>query len=631
MAEPLTVALPLVGPLAALLLSAALLGMARRESRGASAHRTGSRLAAWTAGAALSWNIGVLTAGLAPPDAAPSALRWLLALACSAFGVLPALFVHAALRGRGAPGPWTSVAVAAGYTLAAAAAILHVEVAAGGGLPPNRGALRALAVGFVALAPAVLLLPRDSRRRDGAVWAAALALFAASAWHLAAHVSPDEPIASVLLGHHASIPLVGAILWQDYRFAFADLFLKRALSLLLLGALVLGLYASVVAPLRAGWAAELPEPFALGLLLAAWGGTALVYPALRALVSRFVDSALLGRSDPAERRTALSREILGVESEEAVMRTVAASLGRALGAVRLGWALEDDPAPAAGTVVFPVPAAEPPRYRLEVVTPAGGRLLSGDLELLEWAALLAARRIDAVRLAHERCQRDLREKQIEQLAAEAELRELRAQLNPHFLFNALNTVGALMRTSPEQARRTLLDLTSLLRAVLRRSSGEFSTLGQELDLVDSYLAIEQARFEERLAVERDVPEELRRALVPPLVLQPLVENAIKHGLGPRREGGRVRLRARARGARLELEVSDDGVGSTPAALARGRARGIGLANVEKRLAAYFGGEGRLAIDSRPGEGTTVTLGLPLLEEGAASRAAERRELAAASR
>jgi hypothetical protein len=113
-AETLTAALPLVGPLAALLLSATLLGMARRESRGASAHRTGSRLAAWTAGAALSWNIGVLTVGLAPPDAAPPALRWLLALACSAFGVLPALFVHAALRGRGAPGPWTSVAVAAG-------------------------------------------------------------------------------------------------------------------------------------------------------------------------------------------------------------------------------------------------------------------------------------------------------------------------------------------------------------------------------------------------------------------------------------------------------------------------------------------------------------------------------------
>jgi signal transduction histidine kinase len=92
----------------------------------------------------------------------------------------------------------------------------------------------------------------------------------------------------------------------------------------------------------------------------------------------------------------------------------------------------------------------------------------------------------------------------------------------------------------------------------------------------------------------------------------------------------VRLRARAEGTRLELEVSDDGVGSTPAALARGRARGIGLANVEKRLAAYFGADGRLAIDSRPGEGTTVTVGLPLVVEGASSRAADPRETTVAA-
>lgn len=106
MAEPLTIALPLVGPLAAISLSAAPLGMAQREARGASSLRPGSRLAAWTAGAALAWNVGVLTAIFAPQDAAPSVLRWLLALACSAFGALPALFVHAALRGRGTRGPF---------------------------------------------------------------------------------------------------------------------------------------------------------------------------------------------------------------------------------------------------------------------------------------------------------------------------------------------------------------------------------------------------------------------------------------------------------------------------------------------------------------------------------------------
>ena len=145
-------------------------------------------------------------------------------------------------------------------------------------------------------------------------------------------------------------------------------------------------------------------------------------------------------------------------------------------------------------------------------------------------ALLAARRIDAIRLARERISK--------RLTTEAELRALRAQINPHFLFNALNTIGFLIQTSPARAQGTLMKLTALLRGVLR-SPEAGTTLGDEIDLVSAYLEIERARFEERLLIEIDVPGALRAIRVPALMIQPLVENAIKHGIANCRSGGRV--------------------------------------------------------------------------------------------
>jgi LytS/YehU family sensor histidine kinase len=124
------------------------------------------------------------------------------------------------------------------------------------------------------------------------------------------------------------------------------------------------------------------------------------------------------------------------------------------------------------------------------------------------------------------------------------LRALRAQINPHFLFNALTTVGYLIQTAPDRALETLMRLTTLLRGVLRHSDGEFSTLGEEIDLIESYLDIEQARFEERLRVMVDVPARLRALRIPALLIQSLVENAIKHGITPQRGGGEVVILAR---------------------------------------------------------------------------------------
>jgi two-component system LytT family sensor kinase len=257
----------------------------------------------------------------------------------------------------------------------------------------------------------------------------------------------------------------------------------------------------------------------------------------------------------------------------------------------------------------------------------GRRLLSDDRAALEAIAALLGRRIDAIRITRERYERRLREQEIGKLATEAELRALRSQINPHFLFNALTTIGYLIQTSPARAVDTLIKLTSLLRAVLR-SEGELTTLGRELDLVEAYLDIERARFDERLRVRVDVAPSLRRIRVPPLLLQPLVENAVKHGIAPERRGGDVIVTARLSTAagsepQLTLVVEDSGAGASDAALRRGRETGVGLNNIERRLLRLFGDAAALTLRSAPGRGTTVEIRLPAGLEAGAEPAATR--------
>ena len=190
------------------------------------------------------------------------------------------------------------------------------------------------------------------------------------------------------------------------------------------------------------------------------------------------------------------------------------------------------------------------------------------------------RRLDALRVADERYEAALRERQIGQLATEAELRALRAQLNPHFLFNALTTIGYLIQVAPDRAQSTLLRLTSLLRGVLRRSTTEFLRLGDEIALVQAYLEIEEARFEERLRVRIAVDAALHDVLIPSLLLQPLVENAVKHGIAPLAAGGEVEVRAELADPQPEgtpccaITVRDSGVGHAAPA-ARSARRGPG--------------------------------------------------------
>jgi LytS/YehU family sensor histidine kinase len=245
----------------------------------------------------------------------------------------------------------------------------------------------------------------------------------------------------------------------------------------------------------------------------------------------------------------------------------------------------------------------------------GRRFLSDDVATLDAIAIAVARRIDAIRITRERYEQALREQEMGKLASEAELRALRAQVNPHFLFNALTTIGYLIQTAPPRALDTLMRLTSLLRAVLR-SDGEFTTLGRELELVESYLDIERERFEHRLEVTIDIPAGLRTMRVPALIIQPLVENAVKHGISAKRLGGALIVRAAIEhlagaGRHLTITVEDTGAGASGPALAHGRALGVGLKNVERRLQCHYGSAGSLSIQSVPDVGTTVRMRLPM--------------------
>ncbi len=605
----------------------------------------------------LAWNVGELIMyGLYAPQASPPA--WLVVIAFSALSYLPAVVVHSALAGAASlqsvnrPSPSRAFVVAA-YGLSTLATALNAVAALRGEAVPTREALLVLSIGFMTVVALLTLYSRRQAAWRRALPAVAVTTFAVMVVHLTQHSNGSDRWTAELIGHHGSLLVVLVILFQDYRFALADLFLKRAVTLLALTGVAVALYAGVVVPLilphLTGGPADsrTNAPLAAAALLALWVGTAIVYPALRTVVARFVDRTVLGRPDTGRLLADLAQDTAPLTEVGQVLDTVCRALAPALSASRCSW-IADIPCPDApagllgGTArslvaVMPgsretsvrIATADAPAYRIAVAGLTGGRrLMSDDYALLDGVARLASRRIDAIRVGHERYERDVREQQIMRLATESELRALHAQLNPHFLFNALTTIGYLVREAPERALDTLYRLTDVLRGVLKRSDGEFTTLGDEMEIVSAYLAIERVRFEDRLRVTTDVAPELTAYRIPPLVLQPLVENAVKHGIAPLARGGRITIAAHTEAVhrpsarhgaavdlhefRLCLTVTDTGMGTAPIDLANRRRAGIGLANIERRLERHFGDGASLHISSAVGVGTTVDIRLPAL-------------------
>jgi two-component system LytT family sensor kinase len=239
-----------------------------------------------------------------------------------------------------------------------------------------------------------------------------------------------------------------------------------------------------------------------------------------------------------------------------------------------------------------------------------GRPSHDELRVVQEAASLVSAQVELSVMAEQ-----------EERIAQAELRALRAQISPHFIYNALAAVAGDIHARPEEARELLIDFAEFTR-YLFRDGRSYVTLGEELEHVERYLRLEQARFRDSLRITVDVAPEALPAVVPAMSVQPLVENAVRHGVEQRAGTGRVEVVGRVAGDDVELVVRDDGCGIEPErvpALLAGTGGGIGLSNVDGRLRATFGERYALRIESDPGRGTTAVMTVPNLHAEAEQR------------
>jgi len=369
----------------------------------------------------------------------------------------------------------------------------------------------------------------------------------------------------------------------------------------------------------------------------------LLFPRCQRAIDRAADHWLFRWPDYQRLRDAFSREIESTASEDDVLALLQRSIQVALEATHVR-VFKRTELPAVGRDVEALPegvsmlgqghagrlclgepeveALLPVRVSSTVSHLAAialgnqrRKLLSGELAFLSALAERTGRRLETLQFDHERRQQQLRETRLQHLLTEAELKALRAQINPHFLFNTLNTIADLISSEPERAEAMTERLAEVFRHVLARTERSLISVSEEFEFIGSYLQIEQARFGERLRVEMSVDPSIATALIPSFVLQPFVENAVKHGLAPKLGPGTVRISAAASGDCIVLMVQDDGVGWTGDSPSidsgnPGRAaEPVGLKNVRDRLEAAYGDGAELRIESAPSVGTTVSIAL----------------------
>jgi two-component system LytT family sensor kinase len=262
----------------------------------------------------------------------------------------------------------------------------------------------------------------------------------------------------------------------------------------------------------------------------------------------------------------------------------------------------DPTCPLRSAVLAPLVVQERRAGTLIAFYRAVGRPSQAELRVVQEAASLVSAQVELSVVSGQ-----------ERRLAQAELRALRAQISPHFIYNALAAVAGDIHARPEEARELLIDFAEFTR-YLFRDGRSYVTLGEEIEHVQRYLRLEQARFRD-LHVSLNVPEETRGTVVPSMSIQPLVENAVRHGVERRGGSGSVAITARLNGGDVELAVSDDGSGIEPErvpAVLAGAGGGIGLSNVDARLRATFGEKYALRIESALGEGTTAVMTVPNL-------------------
>ena len=448
--------------------------------------------------------------------------------------------------------------------------------------------------------------------------------------------------ALIILAQQSSIPIALASFASLSRFRFADVFIKR--SFVLLTSVIIAIVYSllVVEPVVSAVRTSSGFPFAASLVAttAMWVAMLLLFPTVRRFVIRATDKLLFRRPDYRRLARAFARESEKIEDESQLFTLIEQYAQSALNVEHVR-ALEcsvlqlsdtemdsdirylepDDPlSNSLGELrvemLIPLRVNGKAKYQLALSAGKTGRnLLSDELVFLSAVSDSAGRALELLEFERERRQRELRESSLKRLLTESELKALRAQINPHFLFNTLNTIADLITSEPEKAEAMTEQLAEVFRYVLARTDRDLIAVSEEIDFLRTYLAIEQTRFGDRLRVSIEVDPEIAGALIPSLILQPIVENAIKHGLSSRPAGGALRILAINDADDLRLVVEDDGIGwqgshttneEKPPSPNRSSG-GVGLRNVTERLRAIYGERASLKIDGSTGKGVSVTI------------------------
>ncbi|HSO98535.1 MAG TPA: histidine kinase [Solirubrobacteraceae bacterium] len=352
-------------------------------------------------------------------------------------------------------------------------------------------------------------------------------------------------------------------------------------------------------------------PAALGMQSALHAATAMLPHLRRGLTAATAEQAvphLRALTGAAAVALADSCAVLAIDGEGREQVRPGDLLSRLLGSTRdarmqiVPRLVSSDPScPLRSAVLAPLVAGDRRVGTLIVFYRDAGRPRRHELQVVQEAASLVAAQVELSVLTEQ-----------EERLAQAELRALRAQISPHFIYNALAAVAGEIHSRPEEARELLIDFADFTR-YLFRDGRHYVALREEIAHVERYLRLEQARFRDGLHVVIQVPAECGEAVVPAMSVQPLVENAVRHGVEQRAGVGHVQIIARTRGRDVELRVTDDGAGIEPERLPvvlAGAGGGIGVANVDARLRSTFGDGYALRMESRPGRGTTAIMTVP---------------------
>ncbi|MBV8070789.1 MAG: histidine kinase [Acidobacteriaceae bacterium] len=602
-----------VGHTAGALLFAFIIGLLIHEWRTHGMRQT--RLSILAALLALGWNVGSLIVLGSPYPASSPIIEFVVTASFSMLSLLPAVLLQVALQGQ------QRFLVASGYVVSACAIGLHFGEPFFAVTRLHQAGLIAIVFGFAVLTATAFALRRQRGKRDSAeksewISLGCLLLFTSSFLHFGyQHLS--SPWAAEIAWHHIGIPVALIVLLRDYRLLLLDTFIR-----FLVNTGLAAVYVTIVLLLNEKfrlWEWVRHSMFLTGVTLVGLCVLLISFAALRNSLQAWVSRAIFRRQNVDDCARAIANLPVAARSEEELLAQAGQLIAGLLGAERFAITAESRQQTASlrpSIVLGEHRGGQtgPNGFYAEAQLPL--RFSSGDARCLILGSRRGGRRYrsdDLDDLRHlgaavvEQVER-FRAEELRRLVNQAELRALQAQINPHFLFNALNTLYGTIDRNSRDARRMVINLAEIFRYFLRGHQA-LIPLSEEMRIVTAYLEIEALRLGDRLQTELIISDSVRSTLIPILSIQLLVENAVKHGVGLKQGFGKVSVTAERAPAGLQIRVEDTGIGFERSQTQPHDGTGLGLENVRRRLFLCYGSSAELQIQSSDA-GTTVSFLVP---------------------